>query len=160
MKPTITEIKQNTSKFLLIEHSLISENETSTLSQIVVDGFKCFALEDDADAIKQHGDTRIPAGLYEIERRTVGSFFEQYKRKFGHKYSIWIKDIPNYEYVLYHIGNTKKDTMGCPLLGTKYAGGGAVPFTVSESTKAYLQFYLKLDAAFASGKRVFTNITR
>ena len=104
--------------------------------------FLCFTLEDPKQTVKIKGRTRIPAGTYRLTLRTEGGFHERYSKKFPdmHKGMIWVRDIPEFEYVLFHIGNTHIDTEGCLLLGNgvKYTGG---PSELLHSTYAYRSVY-------------------
>ena len=76
----------------------------------------CFSLEDRYRAEKVAGDTRIPGGTYRLEWRTVGRFAERWQAR-GFPGSLQLMDVPGFEYVLIHAGNTKRDTEGCLLLG-------------------------------------------
>ena len=99
----------------------ITDNDNSTLSQILVDGkFECFGLEDEDRAFKIPGQTRIPRGKYEIGIRLHGGFHSRYSSKFPdiHKGMLEILDVPNFTDVLIHCGNTHEDTAGCLLVGT------------------------------------------
>ena len=80
--------------------------------------FLCYTLEDEYRKDKVKGETRIPAGTYDIILRKVGSFHTKYSEKFKdmHKGMLWVKDVPNFEYILIHIGNTDEDTSGCLLV--------------------------------------------
>lgn len=44
--------------------------------------FLCFILEDEHRNEKKSGETRIPAGRYEITLRTVGGFHQRYSNRF------------------------------------------------------------------------------
>ena len=54
------------------------------------------------------GTTAIPKGSYRLEIRISAKF--KGKRAF-------VRDVPGFEAILIHEGNTKKDTAGCILLG-------------------------------------------
>ena len=98
----------------------ISDADT-TISRIMVDGkFICFGLEDEYRIDKVVGETRIPAGTYRITLRKRGRHHEHYKKRFAdiHRGMLHIRDVPNFEWILIHCGNTDEDTEGC-LRGTK-----------------------------------------
>ena len=81
--------------------------------------FLCYTLEDEARNEKIMGETRIPSGTYKITLRTVGGFHSRYEAKYGdlHKGMLWVRDVPGFEYILIHTGNTDEHTAGCLLVG-------------------------------------------
>ena len=82
--------------------------------------FLCFTLEDEARDTKVMGETRIPAGIYDLKLRTEGGYHNRFLKKFGpafHKGMIWVQNVPNFRWILWHTGNTDEDTAGCLLLG-------------------------------------------
>jgi hypothetical protein len=124
----------------------------STLSKIYVDGhFICYGLEDEHRDIKVQGETRIPAGTYKVTVRTVGGFHNRYSQdarfeKF-HRGMLWVRDVPGFEYILIHVGNTEKHTEGCLLVGS---GARETPgsFFIGNSAMAYKTLYeMVIDAA-------------
>lgn len=125
----------------IVVNRFYSDKE-ATLSTISVDNkFICFGLEDEFRSSKVYGETRIPSGKYEIGIRKEGGFHNRYSEKFKdfHKGMIQIKDVPNFEYILFHIGNYEKDTAGCILVGKNSTTSGTP--TVLNSTTAYKEFY-------------------
>ena len=136
------------------------QTEISTLSSLSIGSqFNCYVLEDGYRREKVKHETRIPAGRYEIERRTVGKFYQNYRRRFKHISSLWIKDVPNYEYILIHIGNTVLDTSGCLLVGSDYKLTGN-EYRIFGSTKTYRDLYSIISDHFKKGGRVFIDIER
>lgn len=129
----------------------ISDSET-TISKVYIDGeFECYALEDEYREEKVMGETRIPEGSYAIGIRDIGGFHARYSRRFKnsrdleHKGMLQILNVPNFEYILIHIGNDEDDTAGCLLLG-KHAN--LKTMTITRSKDAYVDFYNKvIDAA-------------
>ena len=88
-------------------------DEGITLSKIFVDGkFVCLGLEDPIRAEKVKGETGIPAGIYKVGLRHSPKF----SPKYGHN-MLWVQNVPGYEFILIHPGNTKDDTEGCLLVG-------------------------------------------
>lgn len=130
----------------MITVNRFDEHNGSTISRIMIDGVEVgYGLEDGYNEIKVMGETRIPSGKYPLKLRTFGGFHGRYtKAKWipvgVHKGMIEICNVVGFTDVLIHVGNTKKDTRGCLLLGTaynKYDNG----FFVSNSRKAYLKIY-------------------
>ena len=118
----------------------------------MVDGrFQCFGLEDEYRIEKVASETRIPPGTYKMGVRMVGGFHQRYTAKFPltHKGMLQVLDVPGFEYILIHIGNSDKDTAGCLLVGRI---GCAVPgeIRVNSSLDAYKSLYdLVFPAALA-----------
>ena len=108
------------------------------------------------------GETRIPAGRYEIKLRKAGSIHPRYAEKFPdiHKGMLWLQDVPNFEWIYIHLGNNDDHSEGCLLTGTRpnpdYENGGG---GVQDSTSCYLRVYPLMANAIDNGERVFLTIT-
>jgi len=115
--------------------------------------FLCFTLEDEHRDEKVMGETRIPAGTYRITLRTVGGHHNRYKDKFPdmHKGMLWVRDVPNFEYILIHIGNTDEHTAGCLLVGNSADMKGFI----GKSTAAYKNIYPEVAQALLDGEEVW-----
>jgi len=114
--------------------------------------FLCYTLEDQAQTTKVYGETRIPAGTYNLTLRTEGGFHTRYLAKFGgdwHKGMIYVNDVPDFEYILWHIGNSPIDTKGCLLLGKISQDN-----YVGKSTDAYKDVYPYIRDAILYGEKV------
>jgi hypothetical protein len=149
---------------MLIELRRRRENPKSTVGDIDLDGERiCVTLEDAHHDPKIPGKTRIPAGEYKIELRTVGGFHERYLKRFGevfHKGMLWLQDVPNFKFILIHCGNDVGDTEGCILVGRKVIlPDPDSTFTISESEKAYRDLYPALRDALLNGADVFIQVT-
>jgi hypothetical protein len=140
----------------IIVDRFVSDHD-STVSRILIDGqFMCFGLEDEYRAEKVAHETRIPAGTYAIKLRTEGGFHQRYKEKFPnmHRGMLHVQDVPGFEYILIHIGNTDKDTAGCLLVGEQ-AVTTKGDMRVNMSKVAYERLYpAVVDAAAAGALRI------
>jgi|TARA_R100001509_G_scaffold102862_1_gene60484 hypothetical protein len=115
--------------------------------------FLAYTLEDEHRDVKVKGETRIPSGVYKVELRTVGGFHKRYSEKYKdmHKGMLWVKDVPGFEYILIHTGNTDEHTAGCLLVGNSsdYSKG-----FIGQSVSAYKRIYPKIAAAIENGEEV------
>lgn len=115
---------------------------TATLSKIYVDGtFICFGLEDEYREVKVPEETRIPAGVYKVLLRKEGRLHNKYRERFGsafHEGMLWLQDVPNFDYILIHMGNTEKDTAGCLIVGMDV---DELKMEVKASLAAYKRLY-------------------
>lgn len=138
----------------------LSGGPDSTIGAMFVDGrFACFTCEDEHRDIKVAGETRIPAGEYEIIRRTHGGFHQRYKSRFSwHDGMLELRDVPGFTDILIHCGNTEKHTAGCLLVGqgtmSLPQGGG----TVQQSVNAYTVLYGPVMRAIQAGDPVSIEI--
>jgi Family of unknown function (DUF5675) len=89
----------------------------ATIGKLYIDGvFACHSLEDEVREVpgepveswKIKGETAIPTGEYRVT-------LEQSSR-FGPD-TLTINDVPGFQYIRMHPGNTSADTEGCILLG-------------------------------------------
>ena len=132
-----------------------SDNGWATYGDLVAGDFKCFTLEDTYREDKIFGMTCIPEGEYQIKLRTEGRHHLKYTKEFiFHKGMLWLQDVPNFKYILIHIGNKVEDTNGCILVGTTILEDGFL----QESTRAYVQLYPRVIEAFDKGEPVTIEI--
>lgn len=120
---------------------------------LVNNEFVCYTLEDEYRSWKVKHETRIPDGKFKIKFRTEGGFHERYKAKFGswHKGMLELQDVPNFQYILIHIGNDDDDTSGCILVGDDVSGSKN---WISGSTNAYKNLYPMVRNALSRGEDV------
>ena len=112
--------------------------------------FLCYTLEDEHRDEKVRGETRIPAGEYRITLRRIGRLHQKYSSRVPtiHKGMLWVRDVPNFEYILIHCGNTDEHTAGCLLLGdTQENNQIKKNGFVGHSTRAYFRIYPYILAA-------------
>lgn len=98
----------------------IALRETYTIGRLYIDGvYYCDTLEDkvidldrsgkfEGDEVKVYRETAIPYGKYKVSLRRSPKF----KRDLP-----YLHNVPHFEGVLIHRGNTNKDTWGCILVG-------------------------------------------
>jgi len=122
--------------------------DTCTEGQLSVDSvFECFTLEDvvRGQCEKIPGDTAIPAGRY----RVIVNHSNHFKRDLP-----LLVDVPNFEGVRIHPGNTAQDTEGCLLVGRR-----RIPGAIQESRLAFDALLAKMKAAIAAGEEIWITIT-
>lgn len=115
-----------------------------------IDGkYFCETLEDPERDIEEegkvYGKTAIPLGRYEVE--------VTYSPKFKRMIPL-IKDVPYFEGIRIHAGNTVADTDGCPLVGTDRKQGYLSNSRVKEN-----ELTAKLLAAQNRKEKIFITVT-
>jgi len=139
----------------------------ATNGMLFLDGiFECFTLEDEVRLDKKvMSETAIPWGEYEIKLRTEGGFHSKYTARYGdmHKGMLWLQDVPNFKWILIHVGNTDESTAGCLLLGeTQQDLDKGKDGFIGGSGDAYKKMYPKVAEAILSGEKVtiqYSNIS-
>tara|TARA_R110001632_G_scaffold31700_9_gene82424 strand:+ start:586 stop:1053 length:468 start_codon:yes stop_codon:yes gene_type:complete len=119
--------------------------------------FLCYTLEDERRAFKVKGETRVPAGTYKIELRTEGGFHGRYSKKYPgvHVGMLHIQDVPNFEYILIHTGNTDEHTAGCLIVGDAQENNKIIADGfVGKSVNAYKRIYHSIAKAIQQGEEV------
>ena len=136
------------------------KDSTNGLSFDITGGkrrFLCYTLEDEHREDKVMGETRVPSGTYRITLRKTGGFHGRYLKKYGemHKGMLWVRDVPNFEYILIHTGNTDEHTAGCLLVGdSQQANFGDSDGFVGSSTQAYKRIYPMVAEVLEGGGNV------
>ena len=119
--------------------------------------FLCYTLEDEYRKEKKYGETRIPEGIYKLGLRTVGGYNEKYKKRFSdiHIGMLHVLDVPGFEYILIHCGNTDEHTAGCLLVGdTQENNKIKKDGFIGRSTQAYKRIYPEIAKAIKIGQDV------
>ena len=138
-----------------------SDNE-STLGRLYLDGrFQCWTLEDQyRTGPKVRGETRIPAGAYQVGFRTEGGFHAQYAETYGakfgpdwHKGMLHVSNVPGFDYILIHVGNSHDDTAGCLLVGHQHSKVNGYHY-IGSSRPAYEALYPLVRQALLAGEEV------
>ena len=139
-----------------------SSQEDSSSGILFLDGdlgleFLCYTLEDEDRALKVRGETRVPAGTYEIKLRTEGGFHGRYTKRFAgmHKGMLHVINVPNFKWILIHTGNTDEHTAGCLLVGDSQENNKIIKDGfVGKSTNAYKRIYPPIAKALEKGEKV------
>ena len=127
------------------------------------EGYRCkrkflaYTLEDEYREEKKYGETRIPNGTYKLALRTVGGYNEKYKRRFPdfHVGMLYVTNVPNFEYILIHCGNTDEHTAGCLLVGDSQENNQITKNGfIGKSTQAYKRIYPRIAEALVCGEEV------
>jgi len=119
--------------------------------------FLAYTLEDEYRETKVKGETRIPAGTYKIKLRKEGGFHGRYTTKYGsmHKGMLHVQDVPGFDYILIHTGNTDEHTDGCLLVGnTQTENIGTKDGFIGASGDAYKRIYPPIAKALEDGDEV------
>lgn len=134
-----------------------------TIGKFFIDDVQaCYTLEDQPRQVKVMGDTRIPAGIYEVRLRTEGAKNTQFAAQFPkiHRGMLWLQGVPGFQFVLIHTGNTDKDTEGCILVGL--LPDSKLPPTgrraILQSKLAYQRIYPTIAGRILAGGRVTIEI--
>ena len=118
----------------------------STISEVFVGNeYQCFFLEDPVREVKVPGKTAIPYGRYEI----VTSFSNRFQTMLP-----LLLNVPNFEGVRIHPGNTPGDTEGCLLPGLR---DPKAPDVVTDSRRMFNLIFARIKTGLESGK-VFIDI--
>ena len=109
------------------------KNKRNTIGILSIDGiFFCNTLEDTDRGLKQtdsiehiedvkvFGETAIPTGTYKVDMNTVSPKFKdkEWAKPYEGKLPRLV-DVPGFEGVLLHVGNSEQDSLGCVLVGEK-----------------------------------------
>jgi len=96
---------------LLIIRDTFTKN--STIGKLYLNGEQMCDTLENPYLNNQKNISCIPAGEYKVRIRVAR---ESATRDYVH---LLVQDVPNRSYILFHRGNTAKDTSGCILVGLK-----------------------------------------
>ena len=120
----------------------------ATIGRLSIDGrHECYTCEDVVRPRGQkiYGRTAIPAGRY----RVVVTHSPRFRRRLP-----LLLNVPGFEGIRIHVGNTQHDTEGCIL-----PGQGRLAASVTQSRIAFDALFAKIEAALAAGDEVWIEIS-
>lgn len=136
----------------------VAKKDTYTIGKLYINGdYFCDTIEDTDRGLKQSMDlseivkkkiktkTAIPTGIYRVTTSVVSNRFGKVKFYVDNCKGGRIPrllNVPGFDGVLIHAGNTEKDTEGCILLGQN-----KVPGQVINSKETCKAFYQKVFAS-------------
>ena len=127
------------------------------------EGYRCkrtflaYTLEDEQRDTKVYGETRIPNGTYKLGLRKEGGYNSKYSKRFSdfHIGMLHVLDVPGFEYILIHCGNTDEHTAGCLLVGDSQENNQITKDGfIGKSTQAYRRIYPRIAEAIECGEQV------
>lgn len=121
----------------------IAKKDTYTIGRLYIDGVKFCDTIEDADrglnqsmdlekikSLKKANVTAIPTGTYKVTMGIKSPKYSNYgKYPWARKYNGKLPrllNVPGYDGVLIHVGNTAKDTSGCILVGENKVVGKVI----------------------------------
>lgn len=144
------------------------KKEGYTIGQLYVDGIFFSNTIEDKDRglnqtmpkekilfMKKPGITAIPTGTYEIVLNVQSSKYKKSKimMQFCKAYMPRLLNVPGYNGVLIHPGNSASDTEGCIIPGKNNKVGW-----VSNSTNYFKELYNKMKIANKKGEKIIIEI--
>ena len=120
--------------------------DTYTIGHLFVDGqYFCDTLEDVPRAVKVQNETCIPTGDYQVSI----DFSNRFQRDMPH-----VLDVPGFDGIRIHSGNTDKDTDGCILVGQNKIKGEVI-----NSRDTFNKLFPLMQDAIQEGEEISISIT-
>ncbi|MDH5561886.1 MAG: DUF5675 family protein [Deltaproteobacteria bacterium] len=140
----------------------VCDDHQSTSGYLYIDGtIFCATLEDGFRHEKIKGITRIPAGRYRLDLRKGSPMSLKYQSRYQTNGMLWLKDVPGFQFVYIHIGNTDEDSRGCILVGSliqQNISKGSLSQKVLGSAMVYKDLWSTLAPLIEDGSEVFITI--
>jgi hypothetical protein len=119
---------------MVITVKRLYKTDVSVIGELSIDGiFECFTLEDVERPVKIKSETAIPKGTYKV----IINQSNRFKRLLP-----LLLNVPEFEGVRIHPGNTNHNTEGCILVGQTRKKD-----YIGQSRKAFDKLFKKMQAA-------------
>lgn len=117
-----------------------------TIGRLFVDGlYYCDTLEDIPRIVKVNNKTCIPSGMYKI----IINDSARFKRKLP-----LLLNVPGFDGIRIHPGNTADDTSGCILVGENKVKGKVI-----NSRETFNNLFALMNDAYLDNKEISITIT-
>jgi hypothetical protein len=148
--------KLHKNDIITVDINRVLEGDNTTIGNLSINNrFFCNTLEDLQRDRKLKTKTAIPEGNYPITLREVGGFFQRYTKLFNETHPmLWIRAIPNFTYVLIHMGTKHTHTAGCILVGSSFFSRMTNDYVLTDSKDKYLDVYHMLSLHLTVGGKV------
>ena len=127
-----------------LELERTKKTKDCTIGELCVDGrWECYTIEDVVrdNGVKVYGQTAIPAGTYDVDI----TFSNRFQKPLP-----LLLNVPGFEGVRIHTGNTALDTEGCIIVGRTVSS----LTSVGESKLAFEHLFPQLQAAKLRGEKI------
>jgi len=144
----------------------IAKREAYTIGKLYINGeYFCDTIEDKDRGLnaaipveqlkkaKVYGQTAIPTGTYKIGFTVSGKFKNRSYAKPYEGKVLCLYDVPAFEGIRIHPGNTAEDSLGCILPGKNKVVGQVI-----ESTATYLSLVEKIVPVLEADESVYIQI--
>jgi len=138
-----------------------SDNGNSTLGLLFIDGkFFCYTLEDEFREVKVKGETRIHSGTYQLGiNNNLTPLTEKYRRRYNwFENHIQIMNVPGFNSVYIHIGNTEENTDACILVGNSPNNNQIEKGFLGYSGPAFEKLYFNIFPLLKGGEEITIEI--
>ena len=140
------------------------KKDTYTIGRLYIDGiYFCNTLEDKDRGLTQtdplskiqstkvYAETAIPTGTYEIQMNVLSPKYSTYTwyKNLCKGYMPRLKNVPGFQGILIHPGNTALDSAGCLLVGKNSKVG-----QLTDSKNTFAKLYKKMKAAYDKGQKI------
>lgn len=137
----------------------LDDGETTLGLIFLRNKFFAYTLEDAHQDVKIQKKTRIPSGIYPLDfYKTESDLTKKYRKTYGDwfDFHLEIKNIPNFQNVYIHVGNTHENTDGCILIADGVSAGTSK--SLQYSRNAFERFYKTVSALLKSNEPVTIQI--
>lgn len=132
-------------------------DDTTTVGLLYIENtFQCYTLEDTYHQVKVPGDTRVPAGIYQVgfskeETSLTKKYRDLYPDWFT--YHIEIMNVPEFSSIYIHNGGDYRDTEGCLLVSDSLSAGSSST-VLTNSKNTFKRIYQKLEGFLHDQKSI------
>lgn len=120
-----------------------------------------YSLEDEYRAEKVKGETRIPAGRYEIVINKADTPLTlKYRQRYPgwFKYHLMLKNVPNFVGIYFHVGKNDDWTDGCITIGNIVNNNNVAAGEILDSARCFEHFYVELYEHLDKGGKAWVEI--
>lgn len=142
-----------------------SDNRESTVGALfkitISPVLQGYTLEDEYRDVKLKGETRIPAGRYEVvSNKSETPLTLKYRLKYPNWFThhLMLKDVPNFHGIYIHIGNRGDNTDGCILVGDTVNNNRQGAGEITSSTVCFIRLYTDMNAILDNKGQIFLTI--
>lgn len=144
-----------------IELLRYTDDGETTIGLLYIDKkFYCYTLEDAFHAQKIPGQTRIPAGSYQLGlRKEITPLTEKYRERYPEWFTFHLEllNVPNFTSIYIHSGGDHTDTEGCILVSDSLSTSDAQTF-LTNSRNTFKTMYKFLSAHLDNNKKIMIKV--
>lgn len=138
-----------------------SDDGQTTVGLLYIDKkFYCYTLEDTHHDVKVPGETRIPAGNYQLGlRKELTPLTEKYRTRYPEwfTYHLELQNVPKFNSIYIHSGGDHNDTEGCILVSDSLSISDTKTF-LTNSRNTFKTLYKFLSTHLDNNKKILIKV--